>query len=166
MSDFERAVEQIAFARSYTLRFFEGLDPADWFRVPTAGVSHIAWQVGHLTSAEYRLALLRLRGAKPADKELIPDGFLRPFTADSVPEQDASRYPPPDAIRAVFDRVHARVLRELALCDPSTLDQPPELPHPIAKTKLESLFWCSAHEMVHAGQIGLLRRQLGYAPLW
>lgn len=39
-------------------------------------------------------------------------------------------------------------------------------PLPLAKTKMESLLWCAHHEMLHAGQIGLLRRQLGYAPLW
>ena len=29
-----------------------------------------------------------------------------------------------------------------------------------------SLLWCAHHEMVHAGQIGLLRRYLGFAPVW
>jgi hypothetical protein len=39
-------------------------------------------------------------------------------------------------------------------------------PHPLVKTKLWALLWCAQHESVHAGQIGLLRRQLGYSPLW
>ena len=36
----------------------------------------------------------------------------------------------------------------------------------MAQTKLDSLFWCAHHEMLHAGQIGLVRRLLGQAPLW
>jgi hypothetical protein len=38
-------------------------------------------------------------------------------------------------------------------------------PHPLVRTKLWALLWCAQHEAVHAGQIGLLRRQLGHAPL-
>jgi hypothetical protein len=39
-------------------------------------------------------------------------------------------------------------------------------PHPFAKTKLLALLWCANHEMLHAGQIGLLRRLLGCPPMW
>jgi uncharacterized damage-inducible protein DinB len=66
----------------------------------------------------------------------------------------------------VFDRVHEQVLRELRGLEEGELDQPPLKPHSLAKTKQWSLLWCAHHEMVHAGQIGLLRRQLGYPPLW
>jgi uncharacterized damage-inducible protein DinB len=47
---------------------------------------------------------------------------------------------------------------------PASADPVPH-PSPFAKTKLTALFWCSHHEMLHAGQIGLLRRQLGHPPL-
>ena len=35
-----------------------------------------------------------------------------------------------------------------------------------AKSKIECLHWCSAHEMIHAGQIALLRRLFGQSPIW
>jgi hypothetical protein len=66
----------------------------------------------------------------------------------------------------VFDRVHEQVLREVRGLDEGELDRPVPHPHPFATTKLLALLWCSQHEMLHAGQIGLLRRHLGYAPLW
>jgi uncharacterized damage-inducible protein DinB len=34
------------------------------------------------------------------------------------------------------------------------------------RTKLEALFWCSQHELIHAGQIALLRRLIGKEPQW
>ena len=37
---------------------------------------------------------------------------------------------------------------------------------PFATTKLKALLWCAQHEMSHAGQIGLLRRHLGFPPMW
>jgi len=58
------------------------------------------------------------------------------------------------------------VLRELPTLSDAELDQPVPHPHRFAKTKLLALLWCAHHEMLHAGQIGLLRRLLGHAPLW
>jgi DinB superfamily len=166
MSRLQLAVEQIVFARNYTIELLDQTRTEDWFRQPPGGVSHIAWQVGHLAFAEYRLALWRIRGPQPQDADLIPAEFVRLVGADSVPHSDPAKYPGHAEIRAVFDRVHERVLRELRGLDESEVDQPVEKPHPLAKTKLWALLWCAHHEMLHAGQIGLLRRQLGYAPLW
>ena len=45
-------------------------------------------------------------------------------------------------------------------------NQPVPHPHPFATTKLLALLWCAHHEMLHGGQIGLLRRHLGYPPMW
>jgi uncharacterized damage-inducible protein DinB len=67
---------------------------------------------------------------------------------------------------ADFDRVHQQTLAELQGLTESELDKTVLKPHPLVKTKLWALLWCAQHEAVHAGQIGLLRRQLGYAPLW
>ena len=72
MSRLALAIEQIIFARNYTLRFLDTIDEADWFRMPSDGVTHIAWQVGHLAMAEYRMALQRIRGAQPEDANLTP----------------------------------------------------------------------------------------------
>jgi hypothetical protein len=168
MSVLRLALEQIAFARNYTLRLLDSLDPAEWFRQIPGGISHVAWQVGHLAMAEYRLALERIRGPRPEDEDLISADFLRLFGRDSVPVPvaDLSRYPSVAGLRAVFDRVHEQVLRELPHHPEHDLGNPPVKPHMLAKTKQECLFWCAHHEMLHAGQIGLLRRQLGHPPLW
>ena len=45
------------------------------------------------------------------------------------------------------------------------LDAPIEQPHPAFKTKMEAVEFCSQHEMVHAGQLALLRRLMGKPPL-
>jgi hypothetical protein len=166
MSRLQLAIEQISFARDYTVRLLEQTSPADWFRQPPGGVTHIAWQVGHLAMAEYRLALERTRGQRPQDAELISDTFLRLFGRESVPDPDPARYPGRAEILAVFDRVHQQTLRELPSLPESELDAAPVKSHSLAKTKLWSLLWCAQHEMTHAGQIGLVRRLLGYKPLW
>jgi hypothetical protein len=160
------AIEQIVFARNYTVRLLDQTPVAEWFRQPPGGVSHVAWQVGHLAFAQYRMALERIRGPRPQDADFLSEEFLRLFGRDSVPDPDPAKYPGQAEIRGVFDRVHGQVLRELRGLDEGELDRPVLRPHPLVQTKLWALLWCAQHEAVHAGQIGLLRRQFGHAPLW
>ena len=164
MSRLPLAIEQIVFARNYTIGLLNQTPTAEWFRQTPGSVSHVAWQVGHIAFSEYRLALLRMRGAQPQDDILFSPEFQCRFGANSVPAPDVAF--PPDELRAVLDRGHEQVLRELPNLDEAELDQPVLHPHPLAKTKLQALLWCAHHEMLHAGQIGLLRRHLGYPPMW
>jgi uncharacterized damage-inducible protein DinB len=166
MSRLSLAVEQIDAAREYTLRLLDHVPPADWFRQPAERVSHIAWQVGHLAIAEYWLTLQLTRGRRPEDAALIPDGFAARFGRETVPDPDPVKCPSPDELRAVLDRVHQHVLREVPQLTEAELDEPARKPHPFFTTKAGALFFCPQHEMVHAGQVGLLRRLLGHAPLW
>jgi hypothetical protein len=158
-------VDALVFARGYTVERLDTIPVADWFAMPAGCPTHVAWQVGHLACAEYRMALWRLRGAQPQDSDLISETHRQLFGYESVPDPDPAKYPSPADLRAVFDRVHEQVLREVRGLDEGELDQPVPHPHPFAPTKLRALLWCARHEMLHAGQIGLLRRQLGYPPL-
>jgi uncharacterized damage-inducible protein DinB len=160
------AIDQIVFARDYTLGLLEQTPQAEWFRQPPGEITHVAWQVCHLAYAEYRLGLLRIRGEQSHDAELFSPDFVRLFGPNSVPSFDPANDLAPAEIRATLDRVHARVLEELSRLDDAELDQAVLLPHPTAKTMLLALLWCAHHEMLHAGQIGLLRRLLGHAPIW
>jgi DinB superfamily len=165
MTRLELAIEQIIFARNYTIELLDQTPVGEWFRQSPGGVSHVAWQVGHLASAEYRLALWRIRGEQSQDSDLISEAHRSLFGYESVPDSDPAKYPSPADLRALFDRVHEQVLREVRGLDEDELDQPVPHPHHFAKTKLLAVVWCAHHVMLHAGQIGLLRRQLGYPPL-
>lgn len=165
MSRISFVLEQIKTARAYTESFTDGLKPDDWFRRPSEGVTHIAWQFGHLAAAEYFLTLNRIRGPKAEDGELISDKFLKQFGKGSVPDADPRGYPSAEEILATARRVHNRALDELEGLSETVLDEPVDNPHPMFSTKYGALAFCSLHEMLHAGQIGLVRRLLGNAPL-
>lgn len=167
MSRLDAALSNIAFARTYTLRFLDGLPEADWFRQAPGGVTHIGWQVGHLTIAHYFLVLDRVRGVRAEeDEQLIPSAFRKCFDRGSHVDPNPAAYPPVPEIRAIFNRVHQAVITQTAGVPDADLDEPVRRPHPIAKTKHDVLIWCANHELIHAGQIALLRRFLGYPPLW
>jgi hypothetical protein len=162
----QMAIEQIEFARGYTLELLKDIDDGDWFRMPGAGITHVAWQVGHLAMAQFFLAIARLRDERPEDEQLISASFRKHFGRDSTPEPDSAKNPTPAEIRAVLNRVHEQSLKELPGYATADLDTPPLKPHPLFTSKLGSLLWCARHELIHAGQIGLLRRELGKAPRW
>jgi hypothetical protein len=159
------ARRQITYAREYTKSLIADIEDDVWFQQPGPGLSHVAWQVAHLAVAEYGLCLFRVRGRAPGDIQLLPSVFRKQFGKGSAPEPDAAKNPRPDEIRQVLDEVHQQVLEELKGHSEKDLDVACEEPHALFSTKLGALFFCSAHEMMHAGQIGLLRRLLGKRPI-
>jgi hypothetical protein len=159
------ALQQIEFAREYTLSILAAIDEADWFAMPSGCPTHVAWQVGHLAMAEYGLCLFRQRGRQPVDLELMTSSFRKLFSRGTVPEADASKYPDPAEIRATCDRIHEQVRTEAGGFTTEQLKEPVEMPYAVEATKLGSMLFCSHHEMLHAGQLGLLRRLLGKEPI-
>ncbi|HEY2786871.1 MAG TPA: DinB family protein [Fimbriiglobus sp.] len=166
MSRLADALDRIRFAREYSSWLVDSIPHSEWFRSPDEVVTHLAWQVGHMAIAQYRLCLVQLRGPKPEDDAFFPPKFLDAFKRDSVPVSDPASYPSPSDIRTVYDAVHTHLLEELAGYPDADLDSPVRTPHRLCKTKIDSVRWCSAHELVHAGQVGLLRRLFGEKPLW
>jgi len=159
------ALQQIEFARGYMLSLLADIDEADWFRRPDGCPTHIAWQVGHLAMAEYGLCLYRQRGRESIDRELMPGDFRKQFSRGSVPDPDSSKHLPPAEILATLDRVHAQVILESASFTADQLKEPVDMPYAAEATKLGCLYFCSHHEMIHAGQIGMVRRLLGKVPV-
>jgi hypothetical protein len=165
MSRLSDALEQIDFARRYTRERIGSIPLADWFTMPAGGVSHIAWQVGHIAVAEYRLCLGRLRRRTALDEEIMPEAFLKLFVPGTTPGP-ASDYPPAEEILNTYDRVHARILEELPTYSDADLDLPPLFPHALFTTRFAALRYAPLHEMIHCGQIALIRRMLGQKPIW
>ncbi len=159
------ALQQIEFARAYTLSIVDAIDEVLWFTMPPGCPTHVAWQVGHLAMAEYGLCLFRFRGRQEVDLELMTSGFRKLFSRGSAPQADAAKYPSTAEIRATFDRVHAQVFKEAPAFTETQLAEAVDMPYAVHANKLGCLLFCSHHEMLHAGQLGLLRRLLGKQPI-
>ncbi|MEQ8791636.1 MAG: DinB family protein [Pirellulaceae bacterium] len=159
------AVKQIEFARTYTLELISDVAPDDWFRMPEGATSHIGWQVAHLAIAEYGLCLFRQRDRRPEDAELMTGRYRKAYGKGSTPDPNPENNTPPDEILATLERVHRQALAEMAEIPDAQLAEPVDMPYAGYPTKLGALLFCSHHEFLHAGQIGLLRRLLGKSPL-
>jgi len=165
MPQLESAIAQVRLARSYVNDLLGHIDPGDWFRQPKEGVTHVAWQVGHLAVAQYNLAIKRVRGEKTTDASLISPEFLHRYGKGSLPSPNPADNFAVKEVRYVADQVHAQVLKELQEFTDEQLVVPSEPRHPMFETKLGGLQWCAQHEFIHAGQIALLRRLFGNDPL-
>ena len=158
-------VEQLDKARRYTLTLIDSVPESQWFQFPHEGVTHVAWQVGHLAVVEYRLVLERRRGVRPGDEELLPEAFGQLFGKGSTPVVDPALSPSVTEIRRVLDNVHQKALSELVETSAEVFAEPVSAPHPMFSDKGAAVQWCAMHEMFHTGEIALLRRLLGHAPL-
>lgn len=159
------AIGQIQFARQYTLELLDATPQELWFQIPDGLSTHIAWQIGHLTVSQYGLLMFRLRGRQPEDLELIPGRFRKAYGRQSVPNSDAAGQPNADELLQRMTRVDERALLELESVDPQVLSEPVDMPYAAYPTKLGAILFCPMHEMIHAGQIGVIRRGLGLSPV-
>ena len=161
------AKAQIIAARSYTLELLEQTPQSLWFHAPPGSRTHIAWQVGHLAMAQYRLGIYFVRQPQADDQAVLSQTFMDHFRKGTSADAPEESLPPLGEIRAAMDRIHQHILatwdryesldmHSHALCHP----------HRIVTTRIDALFWMARHEMIHAGQIGMIRRMLGCASMW
>ncbi|TWT42473.1 DinB family protein [Botrimarina hoheduenensis] len=160
------ALERIRFSRQMTATFLEGLTADEWFWQPQPEMNHIGWHVGHLAFAQYFLCLKRVRDRIEADESLISTSFLKRYKRESTPSGDPAKNETPAELRRVFDGVFELSLAELTDRTDQELEVPTLPAHPVFDTKLGAIEWCSQHELMHCGQIVLLRRLMGKSPTW
>jgi len=163
--DLRLALNQIEFARNYTLTLLEDIDQADWYTQPQGLPTHIAWQVGHLAMAQYGLMLFRIRGRTTEDRKLMPNTIRKMFSRGTTAQPQSASSPTPAELREVFDNVYQAAMAEAPSFTREQLDTPVDMPYAATPSNLGCLLFCSHHEMIHAGQIGMLRRALGKEPV-
>jgi hypothetical protein len=133
-SRLQAALGRVEVARGFTKQFLAGLTPEEWFWQPPELTTHVAWQVAHLSVAQYRLCLERIRGRAAADDALMPMSFFDRFKLGSQPVACAANNPPLAEIQGIFDAVHQQSLTELAEQNDEKLDVPLADPRPLFKT--------------------------------
>jgi hypothetical protein len=158
-------VQQMRFARAYTLQLLESIPHSLWYAQPAGVATHIAWQVGHLAVSQYGLMLFRQRGRAAGDLELMPGWLRKQFGRGTQPASSATGQPEPAELLARLAAIDAQVSQEVPELSAETLREPIDMPYAAYPIKLGALIFCPIHESLHAGQIGLLRRLHGFEPV-
>lgn len=151
-------------ARIYVSRLTEDIPEEKWTLIPENNYSNLIWQFGHILASEYRLALLRVRGNRTEDSSFIPSDFISTFAKGSQP--DSQIHYKVNDLRSISDRLSEAIVKETSGWDEKYLSEKAEGdPHPMFSTKMEALEYAGLHDFLHCGQIGIIRRQLGFSSL-
>ena len=136
------------------LRALDGLTHLQLCEAPTTRNNPMLWVAGHLVQT--RAQLLALLG------EAFDTGWGTLFNRGAT-IGDANGYPSRDerVMRDVSQRLQAR----LAALDDEQLAQPPSMDAPGARTVADQLAGFAFHDSYHVGQMGYIRKALGYPAL-
>ncbi|MCA9229138.1 MAG: DinB family protein [Planctomycetales bacterium] len=134
------------------------LSDAELMRRPGKGCNHIAWQLGHLISAECDL----LESICPGAAAKLPEGFAEKHSKGTCGEDDASKFCTKAEYLELFEKVHAATLVALQKMSEADLDaEGPEKFREMFPTVGSIFILIASHGMMHAGQLVPLRRELG-----
>ena len=149
---------------SYCVKsYLEDLTDADLLIRPTEGANHMAWQLGHLITAEHSLINMVCPGSMPD----LPAGFAEHYTKETAGLDDASKFHTKDVYLKLMDEQRAGTLAALEKLSDEALDMDaPEAVRDYAPTVAATFALQSAHWMMHSGQWVIVRRQLGRKPLF
>ena len=138
-------------------RAVDGMDRSALLRRVTENCNSMLWMVGHMTL--YRSMLLGLLGG--AREACWEDLFKR-----GAGPADESFYPSLEELLAEFDAVTVKLNANFEAATEAELGAPAAKGTPsLDGTLAGSAAFLAFHEGYHAGQMGLLRKQLGFGQL-
>lgn len=161
----DQALNQHQWARQYAMQLISSVPSELWYKIPDGMSTHLAWQVGHLAVSQYGLMLFRQRGRAEGDVELMPGWLRKQFGRGTTPMAPGESTPSAEELLARLNQIHQQAIAEVGQLSTNTLREACDMPFCVYPNKLGALMFAPIHEGIHAGQIGLIRRGLGLAPI-
>ncbi len=141
-------------------QYIDDLKPQEFEHQPFPGVNSVAWILGHLAMTDRRiLGLFNVEG--PA----IPEGFADRFKQTRTAATEQKGLGEPKELVAIFDAYRSKLIETVLSASMEALNKPLPTPLGPATTVGEAATFMSVHVSLHAGQITLIRRSLGYPPV-
>lgn len=139
--------------------YVSDLTDAELLKRPHPGCNHIAWQLGHLISAECNLLEL----IKPGSAPQLPEGFAEKHSKETTGDDNPANFCSKDEYLALFEKVRGATRSVLDTMSEADLDKPNE------NERFKEMFptigsvcvLTAAHPMMHVGQFVPVRRELG-----
>jgi uncharacterized damage-inducible protein DinB len=138
--------------------YISDLSDEDLMRRPTEGCNHLAWQLGHLISAEASL----LDSICPGKAAELPEDFASQHSKETCQSDDPTGFRTKQEYMDLYQTVRTATLAALETLSDSDLDDPsPERLREHFPTVGGVFTLIGSHPMMHAGQFVVVRRQLG-----
>jgi uncharacterized damage-inducible protein DinB len=134
------------------------LSDDDLFLRPVAGMNHIAWQFGHLISAERMF----VETVKPGSSPPLPEGFDEAHNKEATKSDDRSNFRSKDEYFRLMQAQRAATRATLDAMSDADLDAPSPERFQKMCPKVGNIFLLAGqHVIMHAGQWVAVRRQVG-----
>jgi uncharacterized damage-inducible protein DinB len=143
--------------------YLSDLTDAQLFHRPAPGCNHINWQLGHLILSEHNM----MEGCFPGEMPSLPEGFTARYSRDNCQSDEANQFDSKGTLMALHREQREATLRLLEAVTSEELDRPsPESMRSYAPNVAAAFLMQDIHWTMHAGQWAVVRRQLGYPPLF
>jgi hypothetical protein len=150
--------QQFAVSDFFVENYLSDITPAEMLVRPAPGANHVAWQLGHLISAETHL----VEAASPGSMPALPEGFAARHSKETAASDEPKDFLSKEEYLALAKVVRAASLQALDKLSEADLDKPisGRVP-PFVKRAGDCLVVAGGHWTLHAGQWVVLRRHLG-----
>jgi hypothetical protein len=137
--------------------YLTDITEAELLERPVPGANHIAWQLGHLITAERHLVETSVPGSMPK----LPAGFADRYGKGKQVTDNPADYHTKDEYLQLAKDIRAATLKALDKLSPADFDKPVEgrVP-PFVKKVGDAFVTVGSHWVLHAGQWVVLRRKL------
>jgi len=158
MKTHEAIISNLHSARYVITRYLEDLHSEDLLVRPHPDAHHVAWQLGHLVLSECQM----VRAVRPGSGYDLPVDFIAKHDKANAAKSQLADFCAKDHYLSLMEAVRAATLKALGEIPQEQLSNPgPESMRGYAP-KVGSVFLAIAnHEMMHSGQIAVVRRVLG-----
>lgn len=151
------AQELLGTSRYVMSAYLSDMTDSDLLVCPVDGAHHAAWQLGHLIINERRM----VEGVREGSGIALPADFERPYGKE-VPLNACEGYLTVREYSELLKEQRTRTLALLSELEESDFDRPaPEFMRGYAKSTASVFLSIASHELMHAGQIAVIRRRLG-----
>ena len=160
--ELETGIESLSLARRMTLRFLDGIPDDQWFHIPVPEGNHATWVAGHISWEDNDLlkSLIEDRGSK------LPQRWHNCFAQHSKPTPNSDDYPDIAEIRTNLATYRAEFISFFTASADRLADPLPEEWHTFAKDLAAMMHAVACHEMLHVGQLTVIRKSLKLEPVF
>ena len=149
------------FVRNWMTQLVGTLSDEQMLHQPVPGANHALWIIGHSAWCDDQF-LCSLAGTRPKS----PAAWKDVFGNGSTPTAKRSDYPPIAEVKRALEKNRAALVRWIEGLDEAKLAAPlPDDWKSFAPTHGAFVAFLAAHEGAHVGQLTVIRKSLGMAPL-
>lgn len=143
--------------------YLDDLTDADLLVRPAPDCNHIAWQLGHLISAEHGM----VEAVSPGTMPKLPEGFEKRHIKETASSDNPKDFLSKNEYLKLAEEQRAGTYAALEKTSDADFDKPgPESMRSYCPTIGSVFTMQGTHWLMHAGQWAIVRRKLGKPPLF